>query len=82
MYTLLDSCAQTSGVHRPLRTDLQNTVAYFSSHTPAAPMFGRYVPAALAVVALALRKVPPGSTHNNTIYVAAVRPTGCCSQDL
>ena len=54
-----------------------------SNPYPCGPDVSKFAsPVAPVVVALALRNSPSGAPHNNTIYVAAVRSTGCCSQDI
>ena len=67
-----DPCAQTSKIQSRIFQLIPLRPRCLDATLPSAP----------AVVALALRNLPSGSTHNNTIYVAAVCPTGCYSHDL
>ena len=66
------ACAQTSKNTRPYLKLIPLRPRCRDATLPKVPV----------VVVLALKELSPGTPHNNTIYVAAVRPTGCCSQDI
>src|SRR5438270_7052109 len=71
--------------HRPtrLRTDphLPKTF-YHCQHGPPAPAFAPQVTSKYPGVASPHYNPEKGHLPHNTICVAAVRPTGCCSQDI
>ena len=78
MYTLLESSARTSRAHRPpkIRDRIFQLI-------PLLPRCGdATLPEIPVVVALTLKELSPGTPHYNTIYVAAICPPGCCSQDI
>src|SRR6195952_3915201 len=78
MYTQLDSSAWTSRAHRPLK--IRDRIFQL---IPLRPRCGNATsPEVPVVVVLTLEEISPGTPHHNTVYVAAVRPTGCCSQDI
>src|ERR1700712_4647469 len=78
MYSLLESSARTSRAHRPLK--IRDRIIQL---IPLRPRCGNTTaPEVLVVVVPILEGLSPGSPHHNTIYVAAVRPTRCCSQDI
>src|ERR1700712_3101639 len=78
MYTLLESSGWTSRAHRPLKI-----CDRIFQLIPLRPRCGNTTsPEVPVVVVLTHEELSPGSPRHNTIYVMAVHPTGCCSEDI
>ena len=86
MLGILEPQVYTTGIQRTDLACAQTPKKYatvFFQLIPLRPRCGSTtLPVVPVVVVLTLEELSPGSPHHNTIYVATVRPTGCCSQDI
>jgi len=69
--------------HSRVKTAVRRNTGTTTPNTPLRPRrWDGASPAVACVVARTGRNASHWRPRRNTVYVAAVRPTGCCSQDI